>query len=147
MKVILLQDVAKVGRKFDVITIADGYAMNFLIPRKLAEVATPDKVASLEKRKASSAAQAAASAAELEELAAKLDGERIEIAARANEKGHLYKGVGVREIIEAIGKKHKVILPSELVNLEEPIKATGEHTIAIVSGTSKAVVTVVVVAV
>lgn len=133
MKVILLQNVPKVGKKFDIVTVSDGFASNMLFPKKLAEPATPDKVAALEKRRKAAEAEAAVHAAELESAVKNLDGKRVTLVAKANDKGHLYKSITVTDVIEAIRAAHHTLLPKEVVHLNDHLKSTGEHPIPLVA--------------
>lgn len=142
MKVVLLQNVPKVGKKFDIVTVSDGFASNMLFPKKLAEPATPDKVAALEKRRKTAEAEAAVHAAELESAVKNLDGKRVTLTAKANDKGHLYKSITVTDVIEAIRAAHHTFLPKEAVRLDEHLKSTGEHSITLAAHTVKGTVTV-----
>ncbi|MDP3735542.1 MAG: 50S ribosomal protein L9 [bacterium] len=134
MRVIFLQDVSKIGRKFDVKDVADGYARNFLLPRKCAVLATPDA----EKRLAAERARSEASRALAGELLAQniraLEGVKIELTARVNVRGHLFASVGQEEIATAIAAARRVEIPPELIQLEKPIKEVGEHALAARSG-------------
>src|SRR5579863_6832043 len=99
MKVILLKDVRNVGRKDEVKTVADGFAANFLLPQNLAIAATSDKVAALEKTKETQAAELLKQEAELDERIRALSGQKIEITARATEKGGLFKALSASDIV------------------------------------------------
>jgi len=131
MKVILLKDVAKVGRKYEVKEVADGFARNALFPRKLAELAMGDAVKRIEKMKRE-AAQAGDFAADLlaKNLAA-LGGKTVILCAKANEKGHLFQGIHKEEIAEAIRKELGLDIPPDSLSLEKPIKEIGGHEVAI----------------
>ena len=134
MRVIFLQDVSGVGRKYDVRDVADGYARNFLLPRKFAVLASP----AAEKRFALDRTRSETSRAVQTELLTQnlraLDGAKVELAARANDRGHLFAAVGPEEIAAAVGAAHRVEIPPELIELEKPIKAVGEHTLTARSG-------------
>ena len=135
MKVILLRDVRSVGQYGDIKNVADGYAMNYLLPQKLAEVATPDKLAKIEQMKA---AQTAAKEKEVEELVHKaqsLNGKTVKISARATEKGGLFKAIGAGEISRALASEHQIGISEDAIEVPTPIKTTGEH---VVYATSKA---------
>ena len=129
MKVILLKDVKGVGRIHDVKDVADGYAINNLLPRKLVELATPEKI---ERWKATAAQHEQEIAAQEKTLAAhikELNGARFDISARATEKGGLFKAIGAPEIIRAIKAEKKLDIPESAVKLEHPLKTTGEHSV------------------
>lgn len=146
MKVILLKDVRGVGQHGDVKDVADGYAINKLFPQKLAEVATPDKVAQLE---AQAAARAAARQKEEEQLDAKvasLRGKTVSIQARATDKGGLFKSVAVADIAKAIRAEHSLEVPDDAIVITEPIKTLGEHIVQLKGASAKADLGVVVTA-
>src|SRR3989338_4746016 len=117
MKVIFLQDVARVGKRHDIKEINDGYAMNFLFPRKLAELATPSAIAELEKRKKN-----------LEEIKGKV----VHLKAKADEKGHLFSKIHNKDIVDEMKREHHADINEEFITLEKPIKEIGEHDIPIV---------------
>ena len=131
MRVIFLKDVPRVGRKNDVKDISDGYATNFLFPRKLAEMATPNTLAQLEKRQkevlVSKQVQNDLLERNLEELKNKI----IHIKSKANEKGSLFSSIHKKEIIEAMKKEHNSEIGEEFIILEKPIKEIGEFTIPV----------------
>jgi large subunit ribosomal protein L9 len=131
MKVIFLQDVLKVGRRHDMKEVNDGYALNFLIPRKLAEMATPRSIAELEKRKKNieieNKIQEDLLMKNLEEMKDKV----LTISAKADEKGHLFSGVHSKELVDEMKKQHHADISAEFIILEKPIKELGEFTIPI----------------
>jgi len=144
MRVILLSDVPKVGRRFDVKEVADGFAANYLIPQRMAESATDKKVKALERQRTKDAERAAVQSELFHKDMQKLAGETVHISAKANEQGHLFKGLHKGDIISAIEKKLGIHLPEDAVQLQEPIKKTGEHTLAISADKEKVPVTVLV---
>src|SRR3990167_6655082 len=91
MKVIMLKDVGGVGQRGALVNVADGYALNFLIPRGAAEQATADKIAQLEKRRASDAVATAERDREWVAHAERLEAKYVTIIAKANDAGHLYQ--------------------------------------------------------
>ena len=131
MKVILTRDVGGVGRAGEVKEIADGYVMNFLIPRGLAEQATPEKIASHAKKRAELTAQKEKDEEKLKGVVQSLMGARIELKLRATEKGGLFKAVGPKEIAQALKEQKDVTLPVETIHPLEPIKTIGDHVIKI----------------
>ena len=146
MKVIFLKDVAKVGQHGTMKEVADGYALNFLIPRGLAIQATPDKVAAhLATQKREGEAREQQNKA-ISEAVHSLKGIRIEIAAKATEKGGLFKSITAADIVKAIHEQRKVSIPLETIALAKPIKETGEHAIKIAFGEVKVEITLAVIA-
>ncbi len=142
MQLILLQDVPKVGRKFDVVMVSSGYANNFLLPRKLAEVATPKKSADLAARKAAIQAADAARSADIEERLGKLDGETVVLTAKADDNGHLYKKVHADDIVAAILSTHSLLLSEETVLLDAPLHEVGDHPVSVEAAGKRVTVTV-----
>ena len=146
MKVILLKDVRGVGQPGQVKEVAEGYARNFLLPRKLAEVATPKKVAEIEKN---AAAREEARQKEEEQLANKigsLRGKAVAVAARATEIGGLFKTLGAADISRAIREQHSVEIPEASIKINEPIKTVGEHVVELKAKSAQAPFGVIVTA-
>ncbi|MBI2048586.1 MAG: 50S ribosomal protein L9 [Parcubacteria group bacterium] len=147
MQVILLKDVAKVGRQFDIKTVADGFALNFLFPRGLAELATKEKVAALETKRSEIAHMQEIGEQALTGAIKKLDGATVSIkAGKASESGSLYKGIGAEAVAEALSKAAGAKISTDVFDLAHPIKTVGEHSLALNLGTTKATCTLVVVA-
>jgi large subunit ribosomal protein L9 len=133
MKVILLKDVKKMGRAHEEVEVADGHALNFLIPGKLAVAATPlarkEAELRMKQRKERGELDAKLLAGNLEKLAES----RIVIKAKANEKGHLYDAVGEAEIAKAAKEAH-IELPEEVIKLERPFKELGRFEVPVSAG-------------
>jgi large subunit ribosomal protein L9 len=127
VRVILRNDVDKLGRTGDVLEVADGFARNYLLPRKLALAATPDNERRITKERRLVVEKQAAGEAALKELAAKLAALRsVNIQARADGET-LYGSVGAPEIVAALAAEHGLTIPAEAVKLAEPIKKVGTH--------------------
>ncbi len=127
MRVILRNDVEKLGRVGEVVEVADGYARNFLLPRKLALVATPDNERRISKEKKLAVEKRAAAEAASKDLAARLAGLRsINIQVRADGET-LYGSIGAEEVVKALAAEHGITVAAEVVRLEEPIKKVGTH--------------------
>jgi len=145
-KVLLRDNVANLGKVGDVVNVAPGYARNFLYPRGLAIIASPDNVRVMARKRARQDAVEAARMAEFQAVAAKIQGVRVEIAAKADETGSLYGSVGAAQIVAKLANAGHTIEERQ-VRLEHPLKALGEHQVAIhVHGDLDAAITVVVVA-
>jgi|SRR5665213_173156 len=144
MKVILLKDVRGVGQRGDIKEMTDGYALNHLIPNGLAEQATPEKVSS---HAAAELKESEAKKAEEQILTANLkslEGARIEIEARATDKGGLFKSLNAADIQKSIRVQKNINIPINLISLEKPIKEVGEHALLIKTPSAMARLTVVV---
>ncbi|MFZ2150312.1 MAG: 50S ribosomal protein L9 [Minisyncoccia bacterium] len=131
MKVIFLQDVPRVGKRHDIKEVNDGYAMNFLMPRKLAEAATPQAVAELEKRKKNLEIENRIQEDLLDKNLEEMKGKVLTIGAKTDEKGHLFKGIHSKELVDEMKKQHHADISAEFIVLEKPIKEVGEFTIPI----------------
>lgn len=127
MKVILTEDVQGVGSIGDVADVAQGYANNFLIPRKMAVLATPGNVKHWEEKRAWIVKREAANRVEAEALAAKIEGAKLKIVAKAGEEGRLYGSVTVKDIAAKILDDLKIEVDRKKILLPEPIKMAGEH--------------------
>lgn len=127
MKVILRSDVAGVGKRGDVLEVADGYGRNFLLPRGLAMKATAgasDQAASM--RRARDVRDASDRTA-AQEIATKLVPTRITLTARAGAEGKLFGSVTTTDIVEAVQAQTGIELDRRNVHLDEPIRSIGEH--------------------
>ncbi len=144
MKIILLKDVAKLGRKYDTKTVSDGHAINLLIPQGLAIAATRDAVKRIESIKASTEGDRKIQ----EELLVKniegLNDATITITGKANEKGHLFAGLHKEVIAEEIQKQTRLQVDPSFIQLEHPLKTVGEHVLEVRGGGKSAKLKVVV---
>jgi len=131
MKVVLLKDVAGVGRKDEIKNVADGHALNLLLPKKLAIIATPMAMAHAERLKSEVDAERKIQENLLGKNLAELASVRIEITSKANEQGHLFSGIHREQIAEELKRQKHLELPHASIVLEEPLKATGEYQIAV----------------
>ena len=131
MKVILLQDVPKVGRKYEIKNVADGFARNVLLVQKKAVIATPAEVARIDKLKADQTQASAQKNAALEKLVADLNQSNLTIKAKANDEGQLFAALPVSEIIKAIKDQGGVEVGEKDLEISQPIKKVGEHVLKI----------------
>ena len=131
MKIILNQDIPKVGKKYEVKNVADGHALNFLIPRGLAESATAGALKKLETAKAVVAVEKKVQEDLLLKNLKSLDGAKIEIVEKANDKGHLFAGLHKEQIIPEIKKQTGLDVLPEFLILEKPIKQVGEQALEV----------------
>lgn len=146
MKVILLHDIAKVGRKYEVKDVADGYAANALIPQGKAETATPAALRRLNTIKTAEDAKKAAIESLIAAEVGKVNGEEITISRAVNEQGHLFAAVHEADIAKAILDKYKVSFEPRHIKLESALKKIGSERIQIQVGDKKGAITVTIVA-
>jgi len=131
VKVILRADVANVGRKGDVLDVADGFARNFLVPKGLALKATEGALAQADAMRRSRDLKEARDRESAEEIARRLTPVVIRIPARAGAEGRLFGSVTATDIAEAVAVQANVILDRRKIHLEDPIKNVGSHEIAV----------------
>ena len=129
MKVILQQDVRGQGKKGQLVEVSDGYARNFLLPRKLAVPATAENINTMKLQEKARQAQMAAEKAEAQALAEKLQGIQVKLAAKAGEGGRLFGAVTSKEIAEALSAQFGLNITKTKLVLDEPIKACGGYQI------------------
>jgi large subunit ribosomal protein L9 len=134
MKVIFLEDVPRVAKAGDIKDVADGYGRNYLIPRKLALLATPQATIDLKKELERRARTQAKTEAELIELAKQLDGKEITLQAQTGGKERLYGSITAIDIAAEVEKSLSIVIDKRKIELEEPIHQTGIYEIAIKLG-------------
>ena len=127
MKVILQQDVKGHGKKGQMVEVSDGYARNFLLPRKLAVEANADNVNTMKLQEKAKKAKEAAEKAEAEAIAQKLTGCTVKLSAKAGAGGKLFGAVTTKEISEGLKKQFDLDIPKQKLVLDEPIKAYGTY--------------------
>ncbi len=138
MKVILLKDVPKVGKKYDIRNASDGFARNFLIARGLAEVATEKNIKKIELAKKQASDELNLQRNLLLKNLTELDGKIISLKEKANGRGHLFAGVRREEIGNAIKSQLGIDAPVDCIELEHPIKEIGEFDLEIKIDSKKA---------
>ena len=127
MKVILQQDVKGQGKKGQLVEVAEGYARNFLLPRKLAVPATADAMNTMRLQEKAKRAEEARLRAEAVETAEKLKNAPVKIAARAGANGKLFGAVTSKEVSDALQAQHGIELGKQKIVMDEPIKAYGSY--------------------
>ena len=130
MKVILLQDVEKIGKKYEVKEVAQGHARNFLIPKGLAKPATEESLKWLESQKEVLREKAEEDLKKVETLATTLDGQEIIIPVKIGEEKQLFEAVTVQKIFEKMKENGFEIKKTQII-LAEPIKELGEFPVKI----------------
>ena len=127
MKVILMQDVKGQGKKGQLVEVSEGYARNFLLPRKLAEAATADAINTMNLKEKARRAEEARLKAEAQATAEKLKECMVKIPARAGNGGRLFGAVTTKEISDGLMKQFGLDIPKQKLVLDEPIKAFGGY--------------------
>lgn len=145
MKVIFKKDVGGAGRAGEVKDVADGYAMNSLIPRGLAIQATPAALAAHEAAAKDAAAARSLAEQQLAEAIQRMNGKTVLLKVRATEKGGLFRSIGAADVVKQLAG-HGTTLPESAVKLPEQIKKTGEYPVILAAGTATATLTLKVTA-
>lgn len=146
MKVILQQDIRGQGKKGQMIEASEGYARNYLLPRKLALPATADAINTMNLREKARKAEEARLKAEAEAAVEKLKGATVKLSAKAGTGGRLFGAVTAKEISEGLAKQYSIDIPKQKLQLEEPIKAFGTYQVKAKLGFDVAGIVYVVVA-
>ena len=126
MKVILLMDVKGSGKKDEIINVSDGYARNFLFPKKMAVEATPGALKEIQKKRAAADAREAERRAEAEAKAALLKDKVIVMKVKCGEKGRLYGSITNAEVAEELEKQHGIKVDKRKIGMENNIRNVGE---------------------
>lgn len=138
MKVILLSDVKGTGKKDQIVEVSDGYARNFLLPRKLAREATNEALNAIDTAKRAAKHRDDVKREQAEQKARELKGKVVVLRLRAGENGRLYGSVTNEQIADALREQHGVEVDKRKIELEEPVKAVGQvlATVRLAAGVS-----------
>jgi len=131
MKIVLRQDVPKVGDAGSVQTVSNGYARNYLIPKGLAVVATDGELKVAAHNLAVKERKVARQEDLLRSLADKIDGQRLTFTARAGEQGRLYGSITASDVATALAAQISEEIDRRRVVLDEPLRSIGEHTVTV----------------
>lgn len=129
MIVILNRDVKGTGKAGDVVKVSDGYARNMLLPKGYAKEATEGNIRSLEKQKAIAAKKKAEEKARAEEQAKKISELSVTIKTKAGDGGKIFGSITSKDVAEALNKQHGIDVDKKKIQMEAPIKQTGETTV------------------
>lgn len=131
MKLLLEQDVKGTGKKGEIVDVSDGYARNFLLPRKLATPADAQAVNAANISKSAAAHKKFQAGLAARELAKQLEGAVVTVKAKVGENGHLFGSITGKEVAAAISEQKNVDIDKKKVALSEPIRLLGEYTIRV----------------
>jgi len=130
MRVILLQDIEKIGKKYEIKEIKDGYARNFLIPKGLVKPATEEVLKWAEMQKEIGKKKAEEELKEVEEKASKVDGVEITISVKVGEEGQFFEKITCQKISEKLKELGFEVKPTQ-IKLEKPLEEIGENPVKI----------------
>lgn len=131
MKVILLSDIKNVGKKDEILNANDGYARNFLFPKKLAVEATPDNLKKLKDKKDSEAHKKELDKQKAKEIAEIINKLELNLKVKAGENGKIFGGITAKEISEELKKQSNIEVDKKKVALTETIKTLGRFSVDI----------------
>ena len=131
MKVILLDNIKGVGKKDEVINASDGYARNYLFPKKLAVEANNENMAKLNNKKEAASYKKDVEKQKAEELAKKIKGIMLKIKVKAGENGKIFGGVTSKEISENLQQQYNMAIDKKKIELKETIKTLGSFNVSI----------------
>ncbi|MBR4959980.1 MAG: 50S ribosomal protein L9 [Clostridia bacterium] len=129
MKVVLLQDVKGQGKKDQIVEVSDGYARNFLLPRKLAAIADAAVMNDIKNKEAAKAHKIEVEKKEARDLAEKLQSLTVKLKIQGGADGRVYGSVTSKDIAEALKEQHKIDIDKRKIVLDAPIKNYGAYTL------------------
>jgi large subunit ribosomal protein L9 len=147
MKVILLKDIPKIGKKYDVKDVADGHALNMLMPRGLVRAATSDALKKVEEMKARDLAEKRIQGELLAKNLESIKDLKVVLKEKANDKGHLFAGITKEMLSSEIQKIARINVDPESIKITKPLKEVGEHKVTVSAMDKKVEFTVTVEAV
>lgn len=130
MKVILLQDIKDIGKKYDVKNVADGHARNLLIPKGLVKPATPEALKWLEIQKEIISKKAEEDLKGIQEMASSIDGMEVAVSVKIGDEGQLFESINSQKISERLKELGFEVKKSQII-LKEPIKEAGEFPVKV----------------
>jgi large subunit ribosomal protein L9 len=131
MKIVMREDVEKVGDKGTVQSVSDGFARNYLIPKGFAVLATPGEMKTVAQNEKVQARKIAKQEEQLQSLSDKIDGQRLEFTARASDQGRLFGSVTSGDIAERLEAQIGEAVDRRKIVLDEAIRSTGEHRVTV----------------
>lgn len=131
MKLILKQDVEKIGKKGEVVNVKDGYARNFLLPQDLAVEATPKNLKQLKKQVAAIEKKNAEELAQAQDLAKKIEAAQVEVSLKSGEGGKTFGSISSKEIADVLKSEVGFDVDKKKIQIEEAIKSIGTHIVTV----------------
>lgn len=137
MKVIFIKDVPKYGKKYEIKNVSDGFAMNMLLPRGEAVIATDSAIKKIELMKKQETAEKEIQDELFKKDIQKLLDSKVALSAKANEKGHLFAGIDSKTLVDMLNREYRTNISKESICMAKPIKSTGISVVSFVSGSMK----------
>lgn len=143
MKIIFTKDVARTGRRYEIKEVANGYGRH-LVASGVAEMASPETVARIERKRSTDMTQKKVHSDLLLKNLADINGTTVTLRGKANEKGHLFASIHKEEIIAELKRSTRLDMDPSFLLLEKPLKETGVHSLTVKVDGSEATLTVIV---
>jgi len=136
MQIILLKDISKLGKKGEVKNVTDGYGLNFLLPQKLAAMASASKLKQLAEEKARGQEKIKKDEEKYENLVKKFEAVTLELKAKVSDNGKLFAGLGASDIARALSQQKKIEIDKKFIKLPRKIKNVGEYKVNLEFGSN-----------
>lgn len=131
MQILLLENIAKIGRKGEIVSVAEGYGRNFILKKKLGIIPTAQDIAKYKSNQAKQESTAQEILLNLQNLQSRLDNYELTIIAKANREGYLFGAIKEIDILEPLNKEFSQLLDKSMIKITSPIKKLGKYTIDI----------------
>lgn len=131
MQILLLENIAKIGRKGEIVSVAEGYGRNFIIKKKLGIIPTAQDIAKYKSNQAKQESTAQERLLNLQDLQARLENYELTLQVKANTEGYLFGAIKEIDILEPLNRKFSQLLDKSMIQIASPIKELGKYTIEI----------------
>jgi len=131
MQILLLENIAKIGRKGEIVSVAEGYGRNFILKKKLGIIPTAQDIAKYKSNQIKKETTAQEKLSNLQDLQAKLENYELVLQVKANTEGHLFGAIKDTDILEPLNREFGQLLDKSMIKIPSPIKELGQYTISI----------------
>jgi large subunit ribosomal protein L9 len=131
MQILLLENIAKIGRKGEIVSVAEGYGRNFILKKKLGIIPTAQDIAKYKSNQIKKETTAQEKLSNLQNLQAKLENYELVLQVKANAEGHLFGAIKEADILEPLNREFAQLLDKSMIKIPSPIKELGQYTISI----------------
>lgn len=131
MQILLLENIAKIGRKGEIVSVAEGYGRNFILKKKLGIIPTAQDIAKYKSNQIKKETTAQEKLLNLQDLQAKLENYELVLQVKANAEGHLFGAIKDTDILEPLNREFGQLLNKSMIKIPNPIKELGQYTISI----------------
>lgn len=131
MQILLLENIAKIGRKGEIVSVAEGYGRNFILKKKLGIIPTAQDIAKYKSNQAKQESTAQDRLSNLQDLQARLENYELTLQAKANTEGHLFGAIKEIDILEPLNREFSQLLDKSMIQITSPIKELGKYIVEI----------------